>query len=330
MAERLRVVLMSAPEARTAATPLIEADGDIQVVGHAYRPGQVPSQPRPDVLAVDLAGGPDAVDLIEQIMSEHPLPILALTHLEAEPTPIRPEEALAAGAAEVLPWPAAADPASTAAVRRTLRLLRGLPTVRRRPRHTGARRGSAKPVIGIAASTGGPSAVAELLGSLFELEAPILLVQHIHPTFVSAFVGWLAGVTGGPVELAENGTTPRPGVVYVGPAGLHLKLGDQGLLRLDPEPKSLHRPSADEMFLSMAATVGRAGIGIVLTGMGDDGARGLLALRRAGGRTITQDEQTSAIFGMPAAAERLGASTVSLPLSRIAATVGSTLRELRR
>jgi two-component system chemotaxis response regulator CheB len=110
-------------------------------------------------------------------------------------------------------------------------------------------------------------------------------------------------------------------VAYVGPGNVHLKLGPDDRIALDPEPPSLHRPSVDALFSSLADQVDRSRVGVLLTGMGTDGAAGLLALRRGGGVTIAQDEATSVIYGMPRAAHRLKAATHVLPLQDIAAAI---------
>jgi two-component system chemotaxis response regulator CheB len=133
-----------------------------------------------------------------------------------------------------------------------------------------------------------------------------------------------------PVRLAEDGLLLEMGVVYVGVTGLHLKLGSNRRIALEAQPERLHRPSADEMFASLASRVGAAGVGVLLTGMGSDGAQGLLDLRRSGGHTIVQDEETSAVYGMPAAAARLDAGTETLPLPQIAKAVQTAVARIGR
>jgi two-component system chemotaxis response regulator CheB len=173
-------------------------------------------------------------------------------------------------------------------------------------------------IVALAASAGGPGALAEVLSTIDDLPAPIMLVQHIDGSFMDDFVSWMARASNLPVRLAEDGAALRPGVVYVAPSDMHCKLGWGHRIGLDAFPHSLHRPSADELFGSLAARAGAAGVGVLLTGMGEDGALGLLELRRRGGHTIAQDEETSAVYGMPAAAARLGAAVEILPLARIA------------
>jgi two-component system chemotaxis response regulator CheB len=184
------------------------------------------------------------------------------------------------------------------------------------------------PVVGVAASAGGPAALAAILPSIAGLAAPVLVVQHLDPRFVKDFMEWMARVSPLPVEVPEDGVLLRAGTVYIAAPGVHLKLGVGGRAVLDPSPPRPHCPSADELFLSMASNAGRKGIGVILTGIGDDGAVGLLGLHRAGGTTVVQDRESSAVYGMPLAAGRLVAADHVLPLSRIAATVQAAVRAL--
>jgi two-component system, chemotaxis family, protein-glutamate methylesterase/glutaminase len=132
------------------------------------------------------------------------------------------------------------------------------------------------------------------------------------------------------VELAEHGQVARAGRVYVAPGGVHLRLGQGPRLELDPDPVTLHRPSADQLFFSVARHAAGSAIGVVLTGMGSDGAEGLLAIRQRGGRTLAQDEASSAVFGMAAAAQRLGAVTEMLPPAGLARAISEATRQRPR
>jgi two-component system chemotaxis response regulator CheB len=157
----------------------------------------------------------------------------------------------------------------------------------------------------------------------------VLVVQHLHPEFVGGLATWMARVSALPVSLAEHGHKLEAGHVYLGPGELHLRLAARRRIELSERPKSVHRPSADELFTSLAEHAGERSVGVVLTGMGDDGARGLLAIHEADGRTIAQDEASCAVFGMPRAAEKLGAVGALLPLRSIAASIVRAVRELK-
>lgn len=237
--------------------------------------------------------------------------------------------ALVAGALEAMPCPERWDAASGRALRRLIRIVRGVTVVRhqraRVPTAPATRRGG-NPVVAIAASTGGPAAVAEVLSGLAGLAAPVLVVQHIHADFVDSFASVLSRSSALPVTIAMDGDRPRPGVVYVAPGGVHLGLSADRRIVLSSEPRGLHRPSADQLFLSVAAAAGAASVGVVLTGMGDDGAVGLKEVRRVGGVTIAQDQATSAVYGMPSAAAKAGAVQHVLPLNRIADAVVRSVR----
>jgi two-component system chemotaxis response regulator CheB len=182
------------------------------------------------------------------------------------------------------------------------------------------------PVVGIAASAGGPAALAAILPDISGLAAPVLVVQHLHPKFVDEFVAWMTRVSALPVEAAVDAARLRPGAVYLALPGTHLKLAAGRTMTLAQEPASMHRPSADELFRSIARHAGAAGIGIVLTGLGDDGASGLLALRRAGGATLVQDAGSSAVHGMPSAVARLGAAERQVSLADMGRAIRGAVR----
>jgi chemotaxis response regulator CheB len=185
-------------------------------------------------------------------------------------------------------------------------------------------------VVGIAASAGGPAALAKILPELRGLLAPVLVVQHLDRRFGEAFLEWMGRISALPLERPVAGVPLVPGVVYLASPGTHLKLGPHCRTVLDEEPAGLHCPSADQLFLSIAANAGRSGIGVVLTGMGDDGAVGLLALREAGGATLGQDRGSSAVYGMARAAELLEAVEAVLPLTAIPEAIRSAVRQRAR
>jgi two-component system chemotaxis response regulator CheB len=181
-------------------------------------------------------------------------------------------------------------------------------------------------VVAIAASTGGPAALATVLGGLAGLTVPVLIVQHIHPDFVRGLIDWMTKASPLPVELAHHGQVLRGGRVYIGPGGTHLRVGRDRRIELVETPATIHRPSADQLFGSVSARAGSNSVGVLLTGMGTDGAVGLVAMHRSGAHTIVQDEATSAVYGMPGAAARLGAADQQLPLQAIAAAIVAAVR----
>lgn len=173
--------------------------------------------------------------------------------------------------------------------------------------------------IAIGASTGGPPAIRTLLSSFAPAPPwPVLIVQHITAGFEDSMAGWLAAECGIQVVLAESGMVPAAGTVYLSPVGRHLVF-KHGQLKLEyNHPYRIHCPSINVFFESLAASgTAHHGIAVLLTGMGSDGASGLLAIRRAGGKTIVQDEDSCAVFGMPKAAADAGAADEILPLDAI-------------
>ena len=331
------VVVEDSALQRAQLVRVLEADGDIQVVaqaGDATTACAVVKQHRPDVVTVDLqlpgGGGRHA---IEQIMGFSPTPILVLSATVSGPQSEEAVEALVAGALDALPKPARWTATAEAGLRKRVRVLSGA-TVLRHPRGRRVvhapkppRQARTVPVVAVAASTGGPPALAKVLAGLGGLRAAVLVVQHLHPDFIGGFVDWMARVSPLPVQPAVDGQPVQAGAVYVAPGRTHLKL-DDARLALDAEPRSLHRPSADELFASVARWAGRKAVGVLLTGMGDDGAQGLLAMRKAGAHTIAQDERSSAVFGMPKVAASLEAATEVLALDDIAEAVMRSMKKV--
>jgi len=289
---------------------------------------------RPDVISMDIRlPGMDGLEATRRIMAEHPTPIVVIADAVEERGLQISMNALRAGALSVVEkplgptregWEKVADSICT-----QLYIMSQVPVIRRRPprlapvptpRTADVLLPPGRPsLVGIAASTGGPPALARVLGSLpAGFPIPILLVQHMGAPFMEGFANWLDGLVAPRVQIAENLVLPRPGNVYVAPGDRHLAVTAGGLMQVsDAPPVGGQRPAADVLFQSMARTLGRRGMGILLTGMGEDGAQGLAALRNAGGLTLAEDETSAVVYGMPAAAMRLGGVSASLPLDLI-------------
>jgi two-component system chemotaxis response regulator CheB len=281
----------------------------------------------PDLITMDLGlPGIGGLGAIEQIMRNRPRPILVISGYAADSD--RAAQALAAGALEAIPKTAldlhAPDGLWATALRSRIKRLA---SVRLALKPRGGRIGLAAPpalrldrpvrVIGIGTSTGGPPALATVLGALpATFPIPVLVVQHIATGFASGLVSWLDGHVAIPVGFAEDGALGAAGVWFA-PDGAHLGLDRSGRFVLDDRTvHGSHRPSVDMLFESLASTAREAAVGIVLTGMGRDGAEGVEAIRDAGGLVVAQDEDSSAVFGMPRAAIEAGADRV-LPLDDI-------------
>ncbi len=279
---------------------------------------------RPDVITMDL-NMPDADGFsgIARIMAETPTPILVLTGNPAEAVGFR---ALSLGALDILEKPqATADLGEYGVLLRSrLRLLAGVKVIRHlrglRERQPAPTRAAARvELVAVGASLGGPRALASLLRGLPDsFAAPIVVVQHIADGFTEGLASWLASESRLHVREARDGDPLRSGRVLVAPSGRHLLVGD-GVARLsDAPPVDTFKPSVTPLFLSAARRYGARACGVLLTGMGRDGAEGLRAIKDARGPTLVQDEATSAVFGMPRAAIELGAADRVLPLDEIA------------
>lgn len=212
---------------------------------------------------------------------------------------------------------------------RTVALMSEVPVVRRWP---AASMRPAPPVlpprvavglVAIGASTGGPMVLQALLSRLRPgFGAPIVIVQHISIGFADGLVQWLGSSTGYPVRVAVHATVMQPGVAYVAPDGVHTQVDAGGRIVLGLGPKDHgFRPSVASLFRSAAQAYGPRAIGVLLTGMGTDGAQELKDMRDAGATTLVQDAETAVINGMPGEAVRLGAATHVLPPQTIAATL---------
>lgn len=186
------------------------------------------------------------------------------------------------------------------------------------------------PVVAVAASTGGPDALAAVLRAFPpDLPAAVLIAQHIAAEYAPGLAVRLGTGCRLPVRVARDGDVPAAGVVLLAATNDHLELGPTGRLRYTPVPRSApYRPSADVLFAGLAANGPRHGVGVVLTGMGSDGAAGLLALRRAGWHTVAQDERTCVVYGMPKAAAEAGAAAEVHPLDRVGPAVVARVRAL--
>ena len=335
--------------ARKLLVEVLTANPDIEVVGEApdgKRGIELCQQLRPDVVTLDMMlPVMSGLAATEYIMANCPTPILIVSSSTNRGEVFKTYDALAAGAVDVLEKPTGDEPDGVwesefmAKVRMVsqIRVITHL-----RPRLVGNVRGfspepvtsvrrmpgpSGYDVVAIGTSTGGPAASVEILRNLpADFPLPILLVIHIGSTFGTFLADWLDSQSELTVSYAQDGMPLSPvagGRVLMAPPDRHLVVCNGHLhLTRDPERHSC-RPSVDALFESLALSMGRRTIACLLTGMGRDGAQGLLAVRGAGGRTLAQDRDSSAVFGMPQEAIRLGAAQDVLPLREFAPTLVS-------
>lgn len=315
---------------------LLGQDPMLQVVGSAQNGLEAVEQTErlsPDVVLMDVhMPRMNGYAATRQIMERIPTPIVMVSSNMSYDQVAMTFEALKAGALTVLDKPYGLghpDSDKTASqLQETVKLMAGVKVIRRWPRRDRSAPSLALParavsniqLIVIGASTGGPTVIVEILESLpLNFPVPILVVQHIATGFTSGLVKWVGQSTPLHVKLAEPGETAQPGTVYLAPHGAQMGITKDRKIHLFKGTTENHFcPSVSYLFESVAKAFGRSAMGILLTGMGQDGAGGLLQLSKAGGVTIAQDEETSVIFGMPGEAIRLGAAQYVLSPRQIA------------
>lgn len=323
--DKIKVLLVDdSPSFREALSRGLRSFGDFELVPPAGDPFEARShlvRYRPHLMICDIElPRMNGITFLGQLLPSYPIPAIAISS--------RPEAeaaALRSGAKAFLLKPAAPTPEQVAAfIRSVARLARQYAATA--PAGEERRAG----LIAIGASTGGTEAIYYLLQMLPPTVPGIVIVQHIPPVFSRMFAERLHHSTSFEAREAGTGDEIRSGTVLVAPGDRHLKVvrsGGRYKAECSQGQKvNGHMPSVDMLFRSVAETAGPEAIGILLTGMGHDGAQGLLAMRQAGARTIVQDEQTSVVYGMPKAAYELGAAEFRRPIGEIAGLVQSLLQ----
>lgn len=322
---------------RELLVEILRSDPEIQVVGEAkngLEAVEMTKRLRPDALTMDIRMPQmDGFEATKQIMIEAPTPIVIVS---ASPDFREVEvsmHALRAGALAALQKPLGPGAPDFEEQSRqflaTVKAMSQVKVVRRwperqrlepTPRVTLPRSRVCARLIAIAASTGGPAALQQMFSALpGDFGVPILVVQHIAGGFVEGLASWLNTTCSLKVKVAENGEPAAPRTVYVAPDNRHLGISNQSAIMLsNTEPLMGFRPSATFLFESVAKVFGTSAVGVMLTGMGQDGVEGLRAVRNTGGRIIVQDEASSVVFGMPGATISAGLADVVLPLPSIA------------
>lgn len=326
--------------AREMLSQILSSDPGIEVVGVA-RDGreavEMVARLRPDLVTMDVhMPNMDGLQATEQIMAYTPTPILVVSSSVYGEGMGRAFDALSIGALEVIKKPEPKDWQALQAIGqdiirrvRILSRVRVITHIRGRRASTGAapekplrahRRGMQ--CIAIGSSTGGPSALLGVLGRLRQdFPLPIVIAQHIAEGFVPGLCTWLDAGCKIHVVPAEEGQTVAPGTAYLATTGSNMELDGMTLHFTKPLAGQLYIPSADTLFDSVARSYGPHALGVLLTGMGADGARGLKTLHDLGAPTICQDETTSTVWGMPKAAIDLGAARTVLPVHEIAGEI---------
>jgi two-component system chemotaxis response regulator CheB len=319
---------------RKILSEAIAAEADMEVVGTAPDPIvalEKIQRLKPDVLTLDIEmPRMDGLTFLKQIMRTQPMPVILISSLEQSSVDIG-LEALRCGAVDVLAKPS--GPYSVGDLRATVPA-RIRAAARAKPRLVppetspplavvpGKAAADLTRIVAIGASTGGIEAICAVLTHLPAEVPPILITQHIPPKFSRSFAERLDKLCLMEVREAVDGDTPRPGLALVAPGGFHMVLERAGgafRVRIKDGPLVCYqRPSVDVLFTSVALAAGPRAIGVMLTGMGNDGAQGMKRMKDKGCHTIAQDEATCVVFGMPREAIRAGAVNQTLPLDRIA------------
>jgi two-component system, chemotaxis family, protein-glutamate methylesterase/glutaminase len=337
------LVVEDSPVIREFLVHLLGSDPEIQVVGTA-KDGEeairAVEQMRPDIVTMDIhMPRMNGLDATRQIMQSHPTPIVIVSGSWDSREVVRTFHAVEAGALAIVRRPAGLGHPdhgeSTAELVHTVKLMSEVKVVRRWARsqpatavstvspagEMGVGRTSAEiRLVAIGASTGGPLALQAILCGLpKDFSIPIVIVQHMATGFIQGFVEWLAQTSGFSVHVASQGEIMQPGRAYVAPDGSQMKVANGGRIWLTAdEPEGHLRPSVSYLFRSVANVYGKNAIGVLLTGMGKDGAQELKLLKEMGAITFAQDEESSVVHGMPGEAIELGAASYVLSPGRIA------------
>lgn len=325
---------------RLFLTRLLESDPHIRVVG-AVGDGQEAlefvARSHADVVLMDInMPRLDGFEATRIIMESHPLPIVICSATVNVNDTVITFHALEAGAIACVAKPTGPDDTQGAeTLLRTIKLMSEVKVVRRHARARAPAAGgaartvrrSALPVVGIGASTGGPPVLQAILAGLpKDFPAPIAIVQHIASGFLAGMAQWLNQTTPLQIHVASHGLAMQPGHVYLAPDDFHMGVAAGGTIALSREAPDNHlRPSVSFLFRSLAEVCGPDAVGVLLTGMGRDGADALKTMRERGAVTIAQDRESSAVHGMPGAAIEIDAATHVLPAERIADTLVTLL-----
>lgn len=350
MGQKVSVLVVDdSPLCRQLIIDALQKDPELNVVGTAAN-GQEAFEKvvalRPNVVTMDVDMPVlDGLSATERIMGEYPTPILVLTADPRNQAPELTHRALEVGALALQVKPALDAGPEAWNLAREVRLLSQVKVIRHL---RGAKKlpssgglpaaaalgaepmpsSSALGLVVVGASTGGPQVLQKLLGELpAEFPAPICMVQHINAAFAESLVGWLQATSKLKIQMAKDGDALVPGVALLAPPQAHLVVQQRGRVSLrQEEPRDGHLPSATLLFESAARSYGRRTAGVLLTGMGTDGADGMVAIKAAGGRTIVQSQESCVVFGMPGAAIAKGAADLVVHADELSRTLRGLAR----
>jgi two-component system, chemotaxis family, protein-glutamate methylesterase/glutaminase len=333
MGERkIRVLVVDdSPAFRAALSLALESDPEIQVVGQAAdgkAAVALVEQLQPDVVTMDVVMPVlDGLEAAKHILAHRPIPILLMSTLARSEEQRMALNALRLGVVDVMNKPVLAGSGGKKGIEQVIRLVKAAADVEVaiRPRsgryHVATAQVQRKlEVIAIAASTGGPPALERIMGLLPQTFPPVVVAQHLAPSFARGFADWLSSAIARPVLPVTIAEPLKPGSIYVAGENQHIRVRPGYADAVTAESSEL-APNADVLFHSVAAAYGANALGIVLTGMGNDGAAGLKAMRTAGAWTIGQDRDSSVVYGMPRVAFEAGACCEVISLDEIAGRI---------
>lgn len=329
---------------RTVLREALNSSGDMQVAGEAANGVEavaLTKSLKPDIIIMDvLMPLMDGLQATEAIMGQTPTPILILSSTVDEKDVKLAFTAIKKGALDVMEKPAISGTASQAdffeKLREKIRLLARIKVIHHiyragRLKTVPPGEPSLRSILAIGASTGGPKAVTSIVKTLpQDFSGAVFIVQHISSGFAKGFAHWLDIESSIPVRLAEAGDKPLSGTALVAPTDCQMILENGAVKIIDAPAVNCCRPSIDVFFESLALGQGKDTVGLLLTGMGRDGAQGLLKLKESGAYTIAQDEHSCVVFGMPKAAIALNAASEVLPLETIPEAVKKIFNKLGR
>lgn len=336
------LIVEDSPVARELLTHILSSDADIQIIGSAANGREAVefvSFNKPDLIAMDIHMPVlDGFEATRTIMETHPVPIVIVTGSSDMRDLETSFRAIAAGALTVLQKPRGIGHPDymkdAGKLITTVKLMAEIKVVRRWPQPAGEKRSLPRgeaacdiaprhdsvKIVAIGASAGGPPVIEKILSGLpRDFSVPVLIVQHMAEGFIEGFAEWLGQTSSLPVHVPLHGTMTRPGHVYIAPDGKQMNLDATGRISCTSDgPENGLRPSVSYLFRSVAKEFGTNAVGVLLTGMGKDGAVEMKLMKEKGAVTIAQDAETSAVYGMPGEAVRLEGAKYVLPADQIA------------
>lgn len=342
------LIVDDSPLMREMLVDLLSDEIGLKVVGLAKNGIEavcLAKELKPDVISMDIRMPEmEGFEAIEIIMSENPVPILVVTDFDNSKNAFL---AISKGALDIYPkkdigesnsgeYAAKLKTLSRVKVIRHIKSAPRLLTIQKSPAavqlppvHPApkSRKNGEYDIVAIASSTGGPGALVSVLSAFKgNCSVPVVVAQHINDEFVISFIEWLASSVSLKVKIAVDGENLRPGTVYFAPPGKNIRISAaKKVVAAERMPGDIYHPSCNLLLSSVGEAYGGRSIGVILTGMGEDGAEGLGFIHRKGGMTIAQDEESSIIFGMPAVAAAKGYADLVLPLVKIGKTIFDAL-----